>query len=107
MKNMRNRALLVSLVACCACLSSCGQKTKDDCAKHIGQMIRRGDSIEEAQSKLKDCGFKITIDTKKSALYADKVKEGIPVSERTLVVIQFDSNKKVTEVQTGGGLIGP
>jgi hypothetical protein len=107
MKNPRNLAVLFSLVACCAWLSSCGRKTEDECAKHIGQTIRRGDSIEEAQSKLKDCGFKVTLDTKKSVLYGDKVKEGIPISERTLVVIQFDSDKKVTEVQTGGGLIGP
>jgi hypothetical protein len=107
MKNTRNRALLFFLITSFAWLSSCGQKAKDDCAKNIGQAIRQGDSIEEAQSKLKDCGFKVTLDTKKSTLYGDKVKEGIPVSERTEVVIQYDSNKKVTEVQIGGGLIGP
>ena len=107
MKNPRNLAVLFSLATCCAWLPSCGQRTEDDCAKRIGQTIRRGDSIEAAQSKLKDCGFKVTLDTKKSVLYGDKVKEGIPISERTQVVIQFDSNRKVTEVQTGGGFIGP
>jgi hypothetical protein len=107
MKNPRNRALLFSLVTCCAWLSSCAQTAKDDCAKHIAQTIRQGDSVEEAQSKLKDCAFKITLDTKKSVLYGDKVTEGIPVAERTEVLIRFDSDTKVTEVQIGGGLIGP
>ncbi len=73
----------------------------------MAQTIRQGDSVEEAQSKLKGCGFKITIDIKKSVLYGDKVIEGIPVVERTQVLIQFDSNKKVTEVQVNSGLIGP
>ncbi len=107
MKNTRNRALSFFLITCCAWLSSCSQKAKDDCAKNIGQTIRQGDSIEEAQSKLKDCGFKITLDPKKSILYGDKVNEGIPVSERIQVMIQFDSSKKVTGVQTTDGFIGP
>jgi hypothetical protein len=107
MKNTRNCALLLSLVICYAWLSSCGQKAKDDCTKNIAQAIRQGDSVEEAQSKLKDCGFKITLDTKKSILYGDKVTEGIPVAERTQVLIRFDSNKRVADVQISDGFIGP
>ncbi len=107
MKNTRTCPFLLAVIACCLWLSSCRQTAKDDCTKHIGQTIRQGDSVEEAQSKLKGCGFKTTLDPKKSMLYGDKVIEGTPVAERTEVVVRFDSNKKVTQVEVGGGLIGP
>ena len=104
MKN-RSNPLLLGMV-CFASLLSCGHHS-DDCTEHIGQTIHRGDSVEEAQSKLKDCGFKTTLDTEKSTLYGDKLEEGIPISKRTQVEIRFDPKKRVTEVTVGGGFIGP
>ena len=44
---------------------------------------------------LKKCGFKTTMDSAKNTLYGDKLVKGIPISERTQVLIDLDSDKKV------------
>jgi hypothetical protein len=92
---------------CSVWLSSCGERTKEDCAKHLGDRIRQGTSLEVAQAKLKECGFKTTLDSAKNILYADKIVEGKPVSERTQVVIKLDSDERVVDVRISSGLIAP
>src|SRR5579862_4726186 len=104
----KKKHVFLLLVVGAISILSCSQKSKDECAKHIGQTIHQGDSIAEAQSKLKDCGFKTSLDRKNFTLYGDKRTEQTPpVFERTQVVIRFDSDDRVTDVQVGGGLIGP
>ena len=105
MNDKKNGALLLCLPLCGAWLSSCSQKK--DCATTIQEDIRSGVSVEVAETKLKECGFKTTYDPAKNMLYGDKVKEGSPVAERTQVVITIDSEKKVTRVVASRGLIGP
>jgi hypothetical protein len=107
MNNTKTHPLLFVLMLCLAWLSSCGEKTKDDCAKHIEEKIRQGASLEIAQAKLKECGFKIILDPAKNTLYADRMVEGNPVSERTQVIIKLDSNMRVVEVRVSSGLIAP
>ena len=92
---------------CLAMLSSCSKKTKEDCAKHIEEKTRQGTSFEVAQANLKECGFKTTLDPAKNILYADKVMEGKPVSERTQVIIRLDSGRRVVDVRVSSGLIAP
>jgi hypothetical protein len=108
MKKTKTHALSLFLMLCWAWLSSCGDKSKEDCAEHIGEKIRKGVSLEVAQSKLKECGFKTSLDPAKKTLYADKlVDAGAPVWRRTQVNIKLDSDNRVKEVVLSGGLIGP
>ena len=87
--------------------------TKEDCAKHLRENIPPGTSLEVVQARLKECGFKTTLDPvvtrdpAKNTLYADMTIEGNPVSERITVIIGLDSDKRVVEVSVSGGLIGP
>jgi hypothetical protein len=82
MSNTKTHALVFVLTLFWVWPSSCGEKTKEDCAKHIEEKIRQGASLEVAQAKLKECGFKTTSEPAKNILYAEKVVEGKPVSER-------------------------
>jgi hypothetical protein len=107
MNNTKSHPLLFVVMLGLALLSSCGEKTKEDCAKHIGEKIRQGTSFEVAQANLKECGFKTTLDPAKKILYANKVMEGNPVSERTQVIIKLDSNERVVEVRVSTGLVAP
>jgi hypothetical protein len=74
---------------------------------HIAETIHQGVALEVAQSKLKECGFKTTLDPVKNILYADFVNAKRPVAMRTQVIVRFDSNRSVTEVRVSTGLIGP
>ncbi len=47
------------------------------------------------------------MDPAKETLYGDKVIEGSPVSERTQVLINLDSENRVATVRVTTGLIGP
>jgi hypothetical protein len=107
MNNTKTHPLLFVLMLCSLWLSSCGEKTKEDCAKHIEEKIRKGASFEVAQAKLKECGFKTTLEPAKNIVYADKVVEGKPVSERTQVIIRLDSDRRVVDVRVSTGLIAP
>ena len=87
--------------------SSCNTARKDDCGKHIAERIKPGLPLDLAESELKRCAFKITLDPTKKTLYGDKVVEGKPISERTQVLIRLDSNNKVVSINVSTGLIGP
>lgn len=106
MSKTRTHALSLFLVLCWAWLSSYGEKTKEDCTKRIKEKIRQGVSLEVAQSKLRECGFKTSLDPAKRTLYADRLVEGAPISERTQVEIKLDSGNRVKEVVISSGLIG-
>jgi hypothetical protein len=87
--------------------SSCSSGRQRDCAEHIKEEIHPGLPLETAEADLKKCGFKTTVDHVKGTLYADKVVEGSPVSERTQVLISLDSDNRVATVSVTAGLIGP
>ncbi len=78
-----------------------------NCEKHIKEEIHPGVPAEIAEADLKKCGFKTTMDPAKETLYGDKVIEGSPVSERTQVLINLDSENRVATVRVTTGLIGP
>jgi hypothetical protein len=106
MNNAKTYALLFLLLNCFTWLSSCSNRAKKDCAKQLAE-IHKGVSLEVAQSRLKECGFKTTFDPEKGILYGDRMKEGNPISERTQVMVKVDSGKNVTEVSVARGFIGP
>jgi len=95
------------LVGIVASQSSCGTGRQRDCEKHIREEIHPGVPLEIAEAALKKCGFKTTIDPAKKTLYGDKLVERNPVSERTQVSVNLDSNNRVTTVSVTAGLIGP
>jgi hypothetical protein len=106
--SMTNKfAKIVFLIGTTLCQSSCRRGTREDCAKHIKDEIHTGMSVETAKEDLEKCGFKVTTDPAKKALYGDKLVEGIPISERTQVLIQVDSDNRVASVNVTTGLIGP
>jgi hypothetical protein len=82
-------------------------RTPAGLCKKIKEEIHPGLSLEIAEANLKKCGFKTTVDPAKNTLYGDKVVEGNPISERTQVTINLDSDKKVATVKVTTGLIGP
>src|ERR1700739_1013662 len=111
-KTKRSTPLLV-LALCWVCLFSCGKTTKKDCAKHLRENIPPGASLDVAQDRLKECGFKTTLDPvvtrdpAKRTLYADMTIEGNPVSERTIVIVKLNSDERVVEMSVSSGLVGP
>jgi hypothetical protein len=86
---------------------SCSSAPRQGCEKHIKEKIQPGVPLKAAESELKNCGFKITVDASAKTLYGDKVVQGVPVSERTQVLIKLDSSNKVAEANVTSGLIGP
>jgi hypothetical protein len=86
---------------------SCGTARQSSCEKHIKEKVVAGMPSEVAVAALKQCGFKMTMDPIKKTLYGDKVVEGVPVSERTQVLINLNSDNKVGSVSVSTGLIGP
>jgi hypothetical protein len=86
--------------------SACGARQNRECEKRIAEEIHVGVPVETADDVLKKCGFKTTLDVAKNSLYADK-RVGWLIVERTQVVINLDSDKKVAKVTVAKGLIGP
>lgn len=107
MSKTKTHALSLLVILTLAWLSSCGEKAKEDCAEHIRETIRQGTPLQVAQDRLKQCGFRTTLDQTKSILYADRMKEGKPVSKRTQVIVKLDSERRVVEVRVSSGLIAP
>jgi hypothetical protein len=103
----KNARKIFFLIGIATWQASCSTRRQEDCAKQIKEEIHPGLPLEIAEADLKKCGFKTTVDTAKKTLYADKVVEGNPVSERTQVLINLDSDDKVTTVSVTTGLIGP
>ena len=95
------------LLAVLLSLSACSRTAEQDCQKHWRVDIHPGVSLEIAESNLKKCGFKTTLDRTKGTLYGDKIVEGIPISKRTQVLVNLDSRDKVVNVKVSRGLIGP
>ena len=60
-----------------------------------------------AVTALKQCGFKTAMDSAKNTLYGEKLVKGTPISERTQVLVDLDSDKKVVTVKVTKGFIGP
>ena len=77
---------------------SCGTKPAEDCAKQVKMEIRPGLPAEQAVTALRKCGFKIVADPASKTLYGDKLAEGSIISERTQVIVTFDSENKVAKV---------
>jgi hypothetical protein len=86
--------------------SSCGTRQNRECEGHITEKIHVGVPVETADAVLKECGFKTTLDAAKNTLYGDKRVGGLIV-ERTQVLVNLDSDKKVAGVTVTKGLIGP
>ena len=104
-KTIRTTFLILALGT--TWLSSCRQNTTADCDKKLKDEIRPGVAFEVAEAKLKECGFKTIYDRQKNTLYGDRLKEGLPVAERTQVVIDIDTNGRVAQMRLSRGLIGP
>ncbi len=103
----KNATRIFFLIGVATWQSSCGTGRQGDCAKQIKEEIHPGLPLEIAEADLKKCGFKTTFDAAKKTLYADKVVEGNPVSERTQMTINLDSDDKVATVRVTTGLIEP
>src|SRR5258708_6637874 len=103
----KNAIRIFFLLGFVTCQTSCGTGRQGDCVKQIKEEIHPGLPLYTAEADLKKCGFKTTIDRAKNTLYADKVVEGNPVSERTQVLITLDSDSKVNTVSVTTGLIAP
>jgi hypothetical protein len=91
----RNATRICLLLISIALQSSCGTGRQSGCEKHIKEEIHAGMPSEMAVTALKKCGFKTTMDSAKNTLYGDKLVKGTPISERTQVLIDLDSDKKV------------
>lgn len=87
--------------------SCCGSGRQQNCEKHIQEEIRPGLSAENAQVDLQKCGFKTTMDPVKKTLYGSKLAGSGVVLERTQVLVDLDSDKKVLTVRVSSGLVGP
>jgi hypothetical protein len=98
---------VILLIGIAAWQSSCKTGPQQDCARKIKEEIHPGLPLEIAEANLKKCGFKTTVDPAANTLYGDKVVEDNPISERTQVTINLDSDKKVATVKVTTGLIGP
>lgn len=98
---------ILFLIGIVAAQSSCGTGRQRDCEKRIKEEIHPGVPLEITEADLKKCGFKTTMDPAKKTLYGDKVVESSPASERTQVLINLDSDKRVVAVSVTTGLIGP
>jgi hypothetical protein len=88
-------------------MSACRSAPHQECTKQIKEQIKPGLSKELAESELQKCGFKTVWDPTKKTLYGDKTVDGIPVSERTQVLVNLDSSNRVVDVMVSSGLIGP
>ena len=99
--------MIFFLIGIVASQSSCGSGRQRGCEKRIREEIHPGAPLKTAEAALKKCGFETTIDPAKKTLYGDKLVEGDPVSERTQVLINLDSDGRVTTVIVTTGLIGP
>ena len=99
--------MIFFLIGIVACQSSCGTGRQRDCEKHVKEELQPGVSLEIAEATLKKCGFKTTVDPVNKTLYGDKRDEGSPVVERAQVLINLDSDNRVTTVTLTTGLIGP
>jgi hypothetical protein len=86
--------------------SACGSGQDRECEKQITKEIHAGVSVETAHAVLEQCGFKTTMDAAKNTLYGDK-KTGRLIIERTQVLIDIDSDRKVAKVTVTRGLVGP
>jgi hypothetical protein len=64
-------------------------------------------TFDPEKEQAPQCGFKTTMDPAKKTLYGDKLVQGNPVSERTQVLINLDSDNRVATVTVSTGLIGP
>lgn len=104
-RNATRICLLLILIA--AWQSSCRTGRQSRCGKHIKEEIHAGMASEMAVTALKKCGFKTTMDSANNTLYGDKLVKGTPISERTQVLIDLDSDKKVVMVKVTTGFIGP
>jgi hypothetical protein len=98
---------IVLLVGTVAFQASCGTARQQDCEKQLKEGIRPGTPLEIAEAALKKCDFKTTVDPAKKTLYGDKRVRGGLIVERTQVLINLDSDNRVTTVDFTKGLIGP
>jgi hypothetical protein len=103
----RNATMILVFIGVVASQSSCGTGRQRDCEKHIREEIHPGVPLGIADAALKKCGFKTTIDLAKKTLYGDKLVERGPVSERTQVLVNLDSDNRVITISVTTGLIGP
>jgi hypothetical protein len=103
----KNATRILFFTTIVALQSSCSAGRKQGCEKHIKEEINTGVPADIAEADLKKCGFKTSMDPAKKTLYGDKVVEGSPVSERTQVLINLDSENRVATVRVTTGLIGP
>ena len=103
----RNATLIFFLIGIVTSQVSCGTGRQRDCEKHIREEIHPGVPLEIAAAVLKKCGFKTTVDPAKKTLYGDKRVEGSLIAERTQILINLDSDNRVTTVKFSKGLIGP
>jgi len=99
-------AAILALVGIVAFQASCGTSRQRNCEEQLKEGIRPGTPLEIAEAALKKCDFKTTVDPEKKTLYGDK-REGSLIVERTQVLINLDSDNRVTTVKFTKGLIGP
>jgi hypothetical protein len=104
-RNATRVCLLLIWIA--AWQSSCGTGRQSGCEKHIKEEIPAGMPSEMAVTALKKCGFKTAMDSAKNTLHGEKLVKGTPISERTQVLVDLDSDKKVVTVKVTKGFIGP
>jgi hypothetical protein len=100
-------AAILALVGIVAFQASCGTARQRNCEEQLKEGIRPGTPLEIAEAALKKCNFKTTVDPEKKTLYGDKRVEGSLIVERTQVLINLDSDNRVTTVKFSKGLIGP
>jgi len=100
-------AMILALVGIVAVQASCGTARQRNCDEQLKEGIRPGTPLEIAEAALKECDFKTTVDPEKKTLYGDKRVEGSLIVVRTQVLINLDSDKRVTTVKFTKGLIGP
>jgi len=100
-------AAILALVGIVAFQVSCGTARQRKCEEQLKERIRPGTPLEIAEAALKECDFKTTVDPDKKTLYGDKRVEGSLIAERTQILINLDSDNRVTTVKFSKGLIGP
>jgi hypothetical protein len=84
----RKTTRIFFLIGVIVWLSGCGTG-RQDCTKQIKEEIHPGLSSGIAETDLKKCGFKTTMDPAKKTFYGDKrVGHGL-VSDRTQVLINW------------------
>ena len=103
----KTAATIIFLMGIVAFQESRGTGQQQDCEKRMNQELHPGTPLGIAEATLKKCGFKTTMDLQRRLCTATSWFQGTPVSERTQVLINLDSDNRVATVTVTTGLIGP